>query len=246
MTDQIDKACLITGAGRRIGAQIAKTLHSAGFKVILHCHHSQQEAQNLALSMNEKRCDSACVITANLNNITDITSLAEQSIKKWGRIDALINNASVFYPTELETINEEKWNDVINVNLKTPLFLTQQLSSSLSKHKGCIVNILDIHGEKPLKHHLLYCISKAGLSMLTKSLARELAPEIRCNGIAPGAVMWPTNDTPKQREYIIGRTALKRAGTALDVAKTTLFLIRDADYITGQTIVVDGGRTLSN
>ncbi len=246
MDEKTAKVILITGAGRRIGAQIAKKLHCAGFHIILHCRRSQQETQELIETFNRQRPASAHMLTADLRRCDQVKALADEARGIRDRIDVLINNASVFYPTAIDTVTEAQWDEIISVNLKAPLFLIRRLADELRRRKGCIINMLDIHGERSLKGHPVYCASKAGLAMLTRSLARELAPDVRCNGIAPGAILWPENDDPRQREAIISRTALKRAGDPLDIANTALFLIQDAQYITGQTITVDGGRTLGN
>ena len=246
MNESTLKVSLITGAGRRIGAHIAKTLHQNGFSLILHCHRAQAETETLAGRFNAERPNSAHVISADLRDLRQIKVLADGAVRHWGRMDSLVNNASVFHPTRIGALEEQQWDEIIGVNLKAPLFLIQSLAAALREHKGCIINLLDIHGDRSLKGYPVYCASKAGLGMLTRSLARELAPDVRCNGIAPGAILWPENGDAEKRDRIIARTALKRAGDPGDVARTVLFLIEDAHYITGQTITVDGGRTLSN
>ena len=241
------KVALVTGAGRRIGAVIAEVLHSAGMSVLLHCHQSLDDAQQLAKVLNKVRLNSAYVIQANLLQLSQVKSLASQSVDHWGRLDTLVNNASVFYPTRLDDLEESQWDDIIGSNLKSALFLSKYLSSELRKRQGCIVNIGDIHAERPLKGYPLYSIAKAGVHMLTKALARELAPEVRCNAVALGALLWPKSECDEQKhKKIINRTALKKKGTPQDAATTVLFLVRDAAYITGQIIAVDGGRILSN
>lgn len=243
--------CLITGAGRRIGTQVAKTMHENGFNLVLHYHQSDQEVKQLVTDFNHIRPDSAHAIKADMRDLEAIKSLAETTYQQWQRLDILINNAAVFYPTTITTCTEAHWNEIMDINLKAPLFLIQALTAALRNHHGCIINMLDIHGERPLKEHPIYCASKAGLAMLTRSLARELAPDIRCNGIAPGAILWPDNGNDdqkneEQKKEIISRTPLKRSGTPTDIAKAVLFLTKDANYMTGQTITIDGGRTLSN
>lgn len=241
------KVALVTGAARRIGAEIAETLHGAGMNVVLHCRRSLDEAERLAEALNRARTDSACVVQADLLQIKQVAELANQSTARWGRLDALVNNASVFYPTPLEDLNEAQWDEIVGGNLKGALFLCKYSAGELRKSRGCIINVSDIHAGRPLKGYALYSIAKAGVNMLTKALARELAPEIRCNAVAPGALLWPEAEHYVQKhEEIISRTALKREGSPQDAAAAVLFLVRDAGYVTGQVLTVDGGRTLSN
>lgn len=240
------KCVLITGSAKRIGAEIAQVVHQAGYKVIIHCRLSRQAADSLAEELNTRRADSAKVIQGDLNDETIYNSLVDQAYKCWGRLDALINNASSFYPTPVGSITLDDWNNLINSNMKAPLFLAQAAAPHLKKHQGVIINMVDVHAQRPMKDHPVYCAAKAGLAMLTMSLAKELGPEIRVNGVAPGAILWPDNDMPEHtKNIILERTTLKRPGQPIDIAKTVLFLIRDADYITGQVIAVDGGRTLN-
>ena len=241
------KVALVTGAARRIGKAIAQTLHGAGMNIALHCRNSTDEAERLVAALNRTRPGSARLFHADFMQISAIESLAEQAVARWGRLDALVNNASAFYPTPLEETDEAQWEEIIGVNLKAALFLGKHLAGELRQRRGCIVNVGDIHADRPLKGYMLYSIAKAGVHMLTKSLARELAPEVRCNAIAPGALVWPQDERGgARREEIIARTALKREGCAQDAAAAVLFLIRDAAYVTGQIIAIDGGRTLSN
>jgi pteridine reductase len=241
------KTVLITGAARRVGAEMARHLHQANMNIVLHYRSSSKEASALADSLNANRPDSVKLLKGDLKEYQQIPKLIEQGIALFGHIDALINNASSFYPNDLKDVNEEMWEDLVGVNLKAPLYLTQALATELKQNKGCIINIVDIHGDRPLKDYSVYCIAKAGLIMFTKSMARELAPEVRVNGIAPGAIMWPeVEEYESMHQEIISRTALKREGSPADIADTALFLIENADYITGQIIAVDGGRTLSN
>lgn len=238
---------MITGAARRVGAEIVKHLHQAGMNIILHYRSSEKDAMTLADSLNAHRADSVKLLKGDLKDYQQIPELIEQGIALFGKIDALINNASSFYPTDLKDVTEEIWEDLVGVNLKAPLYLTQALAAELKQNQGCIINIVDIHGDRPLKDYSVYSIAKAGLIMFTKSMARELAPEIRVNGIAPGAIMWPEEQHYEgMHQQIIDRTALKREGNPRDIAETALFLIEHANYITGQIIAVDGGRTLSN
>ena len=241
------KVALVTGAARRIGKAIAQTLHGAGMSIALHCRDSTEEAERLVAAFNQDRRGSARVFQADFMQISQVESLAERVVAHWGRLDVLVNNASAFYPASLEELDEAQWEEIIGVNLKAALFLGKYLAGELRRRRGCIVNVGDIHAARPLKGHMLYSIAKAGVHMLTKSLARELAPDVRCNAIAPGALLWPEVGQERWRhEEIIARTALKRAGCAQDAAAAVLFLVRDAAYVTGQIIVIDGGRTLSN
>ncbi len=240
------KAALITGGAKRIGAKDSRALHAAGMNIIIHCRSSRAEAEALAAELNELRAHSAQVLQLDLDHTEQLAGLIEQAVAVWGRLDALINNASSFYPTPVGSITEDDWDTLFNSNLKAPLFLSQAAAPHLKKTGGCIINMVDVHAFKPMRKHPVYCAAKAGLAMLTQSLARELGPEIRVNAVAPGAILWPEhemNDTTKN--LILDRTALKRAGTPADIAKTILFLVRDADYITGQIISVDGGRSLN-
>ena len=242
-----DPVALVTGAARRIGAAVASQLHEAGFRLVLHCHHSVDDALALCASMNSRRPGSAHVLIADLRKMEDITRLAADALALWGRMDALVNNASSFYPTPVGNIDERDWNDLIDTNLKSPLFLSQALTPALRRHKGCIVNMADVHAERPLAQHAVYCAAKAGNVMLTRSLAKDLAPDIRVNGIAPGAILWPQSEaqlSEERKQTIIGKIALARAGNPSDIARTVRFLVVDAPYITGQIIAVDGGRTL--
>lgn len=248
MTEQTPtKVALLTGAAKRIGAETARVLHAAGMNIVLHHNSSAALADALAAELNAIRANSVVTIAFNLKQIERLPELAEQAAAAWGRIDLLVNNASTFYPTEMEKIDLEQWHDLIAVNLQAPLFLSQACSRYLRENHGSIVNIVDIHGDRPLKGYPIYSIAKAGLIAMTKSLARELAPEIRVNGVAPGAIMWPEVEAYEAvHQEIIDRTALKREGHPRDIADTVQFLSAGPDYITGQIIAVDGGRTLSN
>ena len=239
-----NKTVLITGAAKNIGAVIAEELHSCGMNVIVHYNNSEEEARELVKKLNTNRHDSAISIKADLEKEDHYIPLVNTALNFKGRIDVLINNASAFYQTSLNNLNIKQWNELININLKAPLFISQLAAKSLEESKGCIINITDIHASNPLKDHTIYCISKAGLVTLTKSLAKELAPNIRVNGVSPGAITWPNNMDNKTKENIISQTILKKKGNAEDIAKTIVFLINDADYITGQILNVDGGKTL--
>lgn len=238
---------LITGAAHRIGATTARTLHAAGMNIVIHYRNSDGAARALQQALEASRPDSVALLQGDLQQIDPFPALVEQAASVWGRLDVLINNASTFYPTPVGSITESVWDDLIGSNLKAPLFLAQAAAPLLKEQRGSIINIVDIHADRPLKEHPVYCIAKAGLAMLTKSLARELGPEVRVNGVAPGAILWPENEMDEStKSEILSRTALKRSGEPADIARTVLFLIRDAHYTTGQILNVDGGRTLSN
>ncbi|MDH3342169.1 MAG: pteridine reductase [Gammaproteobacteria bacterium] len=240
------KVVLITGGAKRIGAETARTLHSAGMNIVIHYRSSQQEADELVYELNELRADSAHVVQADLDDELAYGKLIEDTVEKWGQLDVLINNASSFFPTEIGSITLGHWHNLMNSNLKAPLFLSQAATPFLKETRGCIINMVDIHAFRPMKKHPVYCAAKAGLAMLTQSLAKELGPEIRVNGIGPGAILWPENDMDEStKQHIIERTALKRHGEPKDIAKAILFLVRDADYITGHIVPVDGGRSLN-
>ena len=237
------KTALITGGAARIGAQIVKTLHHNQFNIIIHCNQSKDKAQLLCDELNAVRANSVEIVLGNLNNIDELDSLVS-SIKS---IDLLVNNASVFYPKSVEDSEMKDWDDVININLKAPFFLSKGLSKTLSKNDGSIINIIDIHSERPLKKHAIYNISKAGLKMLTQTLAKELAPRIRVNGVSPGSILWPQDSaeiSEDEKNLMLERIALHRQGSPQDIADTVLFLA-NSNYITGQIINIDGGRTLN-
>jgi pteridine reductase len=240
------KTALITGGAKRVGAVTTRTLHQAGYNVIIHCRLSRQAADNLAAELNGNRADSATVIQGDLNIASVYDHLIEQAYQHWQRLDVLVNNASSFYPTPVGSITLDDWDNLVNSNMKAPLFLAQAAAPYLKQSHGNIINMVDVHAQRPMKAHPVYCAAKAGLAMLTMSLAKELGPEIRVNGIAPGAILWPENDMPEHtKKLILERTSLKRPGKPIDIAKTILFLVRDADYITGQIIAVDGGRSIN-
>lgn len=239
------KVALITGGAQRIGACIARLLHAQGMDLALHYHRSAAEAAQLQQALQAKRPDSVLLLQADLQALERLSDMIEAVQARYGRLDLLVNNASAFYPTPLEQATEAQWNELIGSNLKGPFFLTQAAAPLLRASKGAVINLVDIHAQRPLKAHPIYSIAKAGNAMMVRSLARELGPEVRVNGISPGAILWPEqglSDALKQE--ILARTALGRPGTPEDIARTLLFLARDADYITGQIIAVDGGRTL--
>jgi len=239
------KAVLVTGAARRVGATIARALHGAGANVVLHFRSSAEDAASLAQELNAARPGSAVLAECDLLEVAQLPALAEAAAQAFGGLDSLVNNASTFYPTPVGDITESDWDDLIGANLKAPLFLAQATAPALHLNRGLIVNLADIHGIRPLRRHPVYCVSKAGLIMLTKSLARELGPHVRVNAIAPGPVMWPEDGIDKElQEKIIDRTALKRPGSAADVARAVLFFATEAPYVTGQILAVDGGRSV--
>lgn len=235
---------LITGAARRVGARIARELHAAGADVVLHYRQSADEAEALAATLNTTRAGSASTLAGDLTQDGLPESIIAALIDRHGRLDALINNASSFYPTPIGRIDSRAWLDLIGSNLKAPLFLSQAAAPHLGRSLGCIVNIIDIHAERPLRHYPVYCAAKAGLLGLTRSLAIELAPDIRVNGVSPGPIEWPEDQQflPEERMQIIAHTLLKREGQPSDIARTVRFLVFDAPYVTGQVIAVDGGR----
>lgn len=240
------KVVLITGAAKRIGACTARMLHEAGMKVIIHYHTSTQAADTLVAELNARRKDSASALQANLDDESIYEDFIQQAINRWGGLDVLVNNASTFFPTPVGSITTDDWDRLINSNMKAPLFLSQAAAPALKKSNGCIINMADIHALQPMREHPVYCAAKAGLVMITRSLAKELGPDIRVNAVAPGAILWPENEMPDEtKTLILNRTALKRPGSIEDIAKAILFLVRDADYITGQILPVDGGRLLN-
>lgn len=238
---------LITGSAKRLGRKMIETLHQAGYRVIIHCNQSLQAANALAEQLNQQRPDSAAVVSANLLHTAMIPQLAEQVLACFNRLDVLVNNASTFYPTPFTDASPAQWQDLFGSNVQAPYFLSQALAPELANRHGSIVNMVDIHADKPLQQHSLYCMAKAALLMMTKSLARELAPTIRVNGIAPGAILWPSDGAPPLAEQdkaaILGQIPLQRLGDPTDIAGTLLFLLQ-APYITGQIVTVDGGRSL--
>ena len=242
------KTLLITGAARRIGAEIVRMLHAEGMNIVLHYRNSRSEAEALQKELEANRPDSVSLVQGDLLDVSVMPRLVEETIQRWGRLDVLINNASTFYSTPVGSITEEDWDKLVGSNLKAPLFLIQAAADELRKQQGCIVNIIDIHAFRPLKGYPVYSPAKAGLKTLTESMARELGPEIRVNGVAPGAILWPEQEEAygEQHLEIIERTALKREGEPQDIARTVLFLVKDAPYITGQIIPVDGGRMLAH
>jgi pteridine reductase len=236
---------LITGAARRIGAAIARTLHAQGADVAIHYRESGDAANAVAADLNAIRADSAATFAADLNDLADLNHLVDD-VRAWrSRLDILVNNASSFYPTPVGEITEEQWNDLVGTNLKAPLFLSQAALPALREARGVIINIVDVHSQRPLRNHAVYGPAKAGLAMLTRSLAKDLAPEVRVNGVSPGAILWPENGmSATTKDAILEQIPLGRPGTPEDVADAVLFLAKDADYVTGQIIAIDGGRSI--
>lgn len=243
------KVVLVSGGAKRVGAAICRRLHAAGANIALHYHTSAHEAVALQTELNALRPDSVAIFSADLLDLSALPALVAQTIARFGRLDGLVNNASTFYPTPLPEVSEKDWHDLLGTNLKAPLFLAQAAATELRRTQGGIVNIVDIHAERPMQGHLVYSVAKGGLRTLTLGLAQELAPEVRVNGVSPGAILWPEhrnwNDAEK-RAAIIDQTLLKRVGEPDDIAKTVAFLLQDSPYITGQIIAVDGGKSINN
>ncbi len=243
-----NKVVLITGGAKRVGAAICRSLHAEGYTMMIHYKSSFHEAQALQAELNLHRADSAAIVHGDLLDIENIPKLVSATIGQFGRLDVLINNASTYYASELGDIDESKWHDLMGSNLKAPLFLSQAAATELRKNHGCIVNITDMHVERPKKGYIIYSVAKAGLVTLTKSLAHELSPEVRVNAVAPGPVQWPDSNPQFDEVYrqrVINQTLLKRVGEAEDVAKAVKFLIADAPFITGHVLAVDGGRSIN-
>ena len=238
------KVALITGGAHRLGEAMARLLHAQGMKLVIHYLRSEDAAHALQKALHAIRPESVMLVRGDLNHSEKLLkNLVFETVESFGRLDALINNAARFYPTPVGETTEAQWSDMIGTNLKAPFFLSQAAAPHLKKANGCIVNVADIYGDRPLAKHTLYSVAKSGLIMLTKSLARELGPEVRVNAIAPGAILWPeTGLDEMSKQRIISRAPLKRSGTPEDIARTALFLVRDAEFITGQVLVVDGGR----
>ena len=238
------KVVLITGGAKRVGAAICRRLHAAGATLMLHYRESAGEARLLQAELNNQRKDSVALIQADLLDLGKLQSVVDQTLQTHGKLDALVNNASSFFQTPVGEITAAQWEDLIGTNLRAPLFLSQAAAPALKKTQGAIVNITDIHADRPLKNYVVYSVAKAGLVGLTRSRARELAPEVRVNAVAPGPILWPDDATFDElsRQRIISHTLLRREGTPEDIAKAVHFLLVDATYVTGETINVDGGR----
>ena len=244
------KVALVTGAARRIGATTVKMLHQHGATVVVHYRNSKKDAEQLCDDLNKIRPNSCFIQQAELAEVHSLAKMVDAVIKQAGRLDILINNASSFFPTKVGEITEDHWDNLFASNLKAPLFLSQAAAPHLIKRQGCIVNMVDIHAERPLAEHPVYCAAKAGLLMLTKSLAKELGPQVRVNGVSPGAILWPEADgnsaeVTLEHQALLDKTSLKREGSPDDIAQAVYFLVAEAPYITGHIIPVDGGRLLN-
>jgi pteridine reductase len=240
------KTVLITGAARRVGAAIARELHAAGASLLIHYRQSGKDAEALIGELNAARPDSAATFRCDLLDLGRLDELAAFAVGRFGQLDVLVNNASTFYETPVGQITPQAWDDLLGTNLKVPLFLSQAAAPALRKTRGLILNIVDIHAQRPLRNYTVYCAAKAGLHMLTRSLAKELGPDIRVNGISPGPVLWPEQGgDEKTRAKIIQRTILQRMGTPGDIARAALFFAASAPFVTGQILAVDGGRSVA-
>lgn len=245
MTTHSAPVVLISGSARRVGAAIARHLHASGYDIVIHYRASAAAAQALQADLEQARPGSTLCLHADLADIERLPDLIADSITRFGRLDALINNASSFYPTPVGETRVEQWNELFASNAQAPYFLAQAAAQALRQQQGCIINLVDLYASQPLAKHPVYCMAKAALAMMTVALARELAPEVRVNGIAPGAVLWPeSGKSSAEQQAMIARTPLGRAGTPEDIAKAALFLLRDAPFVTGQILRVDGGRSL--
>lgn len=236
----------ITGSAKRIGAHTAKYLHALGSNIVVHCNQSRFEAEKLCLELNQIRTKSAMLVQGDLSDLSSVERIGQQAIDSFGRLDVLINNASSFYPTPVGTITTKDWQSLVGSNMQGPLFLSQYCAPILAQNSGTIINMVDIHATKPLKDHTLYCMAKSALVTMTQSLALELAPEIRVNGVAPGAILWPEMQMKEDdKQQILNQVPVQRLGTMQDIAHAIKFLI-EATYVSGQIIAVDGGRSVSS
>ncbi|GAB3358917.1 pteridine reductase [Lysobacter tyrosinilyticus] len=248
--DSARPVALVTGSARRIGAAIARSLHAAGYDLVLHCRHSRDEVNALAAQLDAARPGSSFVQQADLAEFDRIPELVAQTIGRYGRLDALINNASSFVPTPIGSTTPAQWDALFASNARAPFFLAQAAAPHLIATRGAIVNLADIYGERPLREHTVYCMAKAALLMLTKSLALELGPTVRVNAVSPGAILWPEADDSKaggdteRQQKLLARTPLGRTGTPEEVAEAVRWLLQDARYSTGQVLHLDGGRLL--
>lgn len=241
----MDKVALITGGARRLGAAITTALHAAGYRVAIHCQTSTTDAAALAATLNGRRADSAFVLTADLGDVAMGASMIDAIAARWGRLDALVNNAAVFHPCALDAATLADWSDTMDVNLRAPFLLAQRAASLLRVNAGAIVNITDIYADRPKAGFAIYCVAKAGLAGLTRALARELAPAVRVNGVAPGAILWPEESSAGAQQAVLDRTPLARRGEPSDIADAVVYLA-GAKFVTGQIIAVDGGRSLND
>ncbi|WP_313319150.1 pteridine reductase [Stenotrophomonas sp.] len=245
MTESL-KVALVTGSARRIGAGIARHLHAHGYRIALHAHQSSEELQSLAFDLESERPGSVLAIQADLRELAELPDMVDQVVSHFGRLDALVNNASNFYPTPLGQVSAEQWDDLMAVNARAPLFLSQAAAPHLVRQRGAIVNLTDLHATQPLREHPVYSTAKAALEMLTRSLALELAPHVRVNAVAPGAILWPEQGKSEAaKEKLMERTPMGRLGTPHEIAAAVRWLLDDAGYLTGQVLRLDGGRTLT-
>lgn len=243
--DLTGKVALITGGARRIGATIGHAFHAQGMQLVIHYRGSSADAHALQSELNEVRKDSVVLVRGDLLDLAKLTNLVQETVQTLGRLDVLVNNASRFFPTPIGHVTETQWEELVDTNLKSPFFLSQAAAPALRENRGCIINICDIYAERPLASHAVYCATKAGLVSLTRCMARDLAPEVRVNGISPGAIMWPEHDGDRvAQQRIISRTPLKTMGDPKNIAQTALYLVRDAEFVSGQVIAVDGGRSV--
>jgi len=243
---ETQKVALVTGSARRIGAGIARHLHAHGYRVAVHANQSLEELQSLAFDLESERAGSVLAVQADLRDLSELPDMVEQVVSHFGRLDALVNNASNFYPTPLGQITPEQWDDLFAVNARAPLFLAQAAAPHLVRQRGAIVNLTDLHATQPLREHPVYSSAKAALEMVTRSLALELAPHVRVNAIAPGAILWPEQGKSEAaKQKLMERTPLDRLGTPHEIASAVRWLLDDAGYITGQTLRLDGGRLLT-
>lgn len=246
MNEERRPVALITGAAKRVGAQIARTLHVAGYDLALHYRRSRGEMDALIAELESARAGSTLALQAELADVGNLPCLVSDCVVRFGRLDALVNNASAFYATPVGSVTPAQWDELFASNARAPFFLTQAAAPHLKKTRGSVVNIVDIYAERPLPGHPVYCMAKAALAMMTQALARELGPEIRVNGVAPGAVLWPESGKAyADQAELVARTPLQRAGAPDDVATAVLFLLRDAKFTTGQILRIDGGRSLA-
>ena len=243
-----DRVALITGGARRVGAAICRRLHAGGVDLMVHYRTSVEAARALQAELNALRPDSVALVQADLLHMPALPEMVAETVRRFGRLDSLINNASSFFPSPIGEITEREWDDLVGTNLKTPLFLSQAAAPQLRRNHGCIVNIVDIHADRPMRNYVVYSAAKGGLLALTRSLAGELGPEVRVNGVSPGIIMWPEDERwadEVARQRLVQTTLLKRVGDPDDIARTVGFLVFDAPYVTGQIIPVDGGRSIN-
>ncbi len=243
-----DRVALITGGARRVGAAICRRLHAGGVDLMVHYRTSVEAARALQAELNAVRPDSVALVQADLLHMPALPEMVAETVRRFGRLDILINNASSFFPSPIGEITEREWDDLVGTNLKTPLFLSQAAAPQLRRNHGCIVNIVDIHADRPMRNYVVYSAAKGGLLALTRSLAVELGPEVRVNGVSPGIIMWPEDERwadEVARQRLVQTTLLKRVGDPDDIARTVGFLVFDAPYVTGQIIPVDGGRSIN-